>query len=177
MRLIILPTPAQYDLILREPAFTAEIHEVIDCIHGKKDIPFRPGKSYGTYKTDLSRWTAGYIIGREISPIEVSVTNSANHPGHFIRWRSIQHLLQPSPPMYLLHRCLMRLQCLRMSTRNHSRPVSLSSWPTLDPLTHPTEIYTDEDKESIDISAINAGQIRGQDCLLLITHIHIIPIS
>ncbi len=64
--------PEQYDLILREPAFTEEIHEVIDCIHGNKDIPFRPGKSYGTYNTDLSRWVAGYIIGREISPAEVS---------------------------------------------------------------------------------------------------------
>jgi hypothetical protein len=35
------------------------------------------------------------------------------------------------------------------------RPVSISSWPTLDPLTHPTEIYTDEDKSSFNIVKIN----------------------
>ncbi len=38
---------------------------------------------------------------------------------------------------------------------NVIRPVSMSSWPTLDPLIHPTEIYTDEDTESIDITKIN----------------------
>lgn len=32
------------------------------------------------------------------------------------------------------------------------RTVSMSSWPTLDPLTHPTEIFTDEDIASIDIT-------------------------
>ena len=70
--------PSQYDLILREPAFRTEIHEVIDCIHGNRNIAFRPGKAYGSYKTDLSRWTAAYIIGREISPREVKVTNLSN---------------------------------------------------------------------------------------------------
>ena len=42
-----------------------------------------------------------------------------------------------------------------------SRPVSISSWPTLDPLTHPTEIHTDEDKESIDISLISTSNSRA----------------
>ena len=35
------------------------------------------------------------------------------------------------------------------------RPVSISSWPTLDPLSHPTEIHTDEDKAFIDIYKIS----------------------
>jgi hypothetical protein len=34
------------------------------------------------------------------------------------------------------------------------RPVSLSSWPTLDPLNHPTEIFTDEDKAAYDLAKI-----------------------
>src|SRR5512133_3353385 len=42
------------------------------------------------------------------------------------------------------------------------RPVSFSSWPTLDPLVHPTEIYTDEDKASFDITKISgADQYAG----------------
>jgi len=38
---------------------------------------------------------------------------------------------------------------------NIRRPVSISSWPTLDPLTHPTEIHTDEDVASYDITKIS----------------------
>ena len=60
--------PDDYDLILRTNSFTAGIREVIDCIHGNKSIAFRPGRAYGNYLTDVSRWTAGYIIGREIMP-------------------------------------------------------------------------------------------------------------
>ena len=41
------------------------------------------------------------------------------------------------------------------------RPVSISSWPTLDPLDHPTEIYTDEDKASIDINKISGKDVHA----------------
>ena len=84
--------PSQYDLILREPAFRTEIHEVIDCIHGNRNIAFRPGKAYGSYKTDLSRWTAAYIIGREISPREVKVTNLSNVSLTCIYRQSVQYI-------------------------------------------------------------------------------------
>ena len=42
-------------------------------------LHYRYGKSYGRYITDVSRWTAGYIIGREISPQEVDTTDN-RHP-------------------------------------------------------------------------------------------------
>jgi hypothetical protein len=37
----------------------------------------------------------------------------------------------------------------------------MSSWPTLDPLIHPTEFYSDEDSESIDIVKINSAQAQA----------------
>jgi hypothetical protein len=146
--------PAQWDLFLREPSFTTEIHEVIDCIHGNKSIPFRPGKSYGTYKTDLSRWTAGYIIGREISPKEVSVTNSSN--GSVTSFTGNQFSISGASATDVFAADMLD-ETASFENQHYSvlRPVSISSWPTLDPLSHPTEIYTDEDKESIDISKIN----------------------
>jgi len=53
--------PWAYDLTNRRTAFLKEIREVIDCIHGKGDLPFRYGKAYGRYLTYVSKWTAGYI--------------------------------------------------------------------------------------------------------------------
>jgi hypothetical protein len=146
--------PAQFDLILREPAFTTEIHEVIDCIHGNKIIPFRPGKSYGTYTTDLSRWTAGYIIGREISPGEVTVTNSSNASLNSFSGKQFS-IAGSSATEVFAATMLDETASYEDEHYNAIRPVSISSWPTLDPLSHPTEIHTDEDKESMDISKIN----------------------
>jgi len=47
-----------------------------------------------------------------------------------------------------------------------NRPVSISSWPTLDPLTHPTEIHTDEDKATYDITKISQQNLRRFICML-----------
>jgi hypothetical protein len=146
--------PSQYDLILREPAFKMEIHEVIDCIHGNKNIPFRPGKSYGNYITDISRWIAGYIIGREISPGEVSVTNTNNPSVNSYSGNQFS-ISGAFPTDVFVTRMLDETSSYENQHYSVTRPVSISSWPTLDPLTHPTEIYTDEDKESIDIEKIN----------------------
>jgi hypothetical protein len=146
--------PEQYDLILREPSFTAGIHEVIDCIHGNKSIPFRPGKSYGTYNADLSRWTAGYIIGREISPKEVSVTNISNAAVTSYSGNQFSISDASATNVFTAH-MLDETVSYENSQYNVFRPVSISSWPTLDPLTHPTETYTDEDRESIDVAKIS----------------------
>jgi hypothetical protein len=152
--------PSQYDLILREPAFRTEIHEVIDCIHGNRTIPFRPGKAYGTYSTDLSRWTAGYIIGREISPKEVSVTNSSNVP--VTSYTGNQFSISGSAATEVFAaRMLDETAGYEDQQYGVLRPVSISSWPTLDPLNHPTEIHTDEDSESLDIKRIDTEDSRA----------------
>ncbi|HAX93966.1 MAG TPA: hypothetical protein DCY25_08510, partial [Bacteroidales bacterium] len=70
--------PQAYDLLRRVDVFTKDIKEVIDCINGNGDIGYRYGKSYGRYLSDVSRWTAGYILGREISPQEVDTTDNRN---------------------------------------------------------------------------------------------------
>lgn len=146
--------PAQWDLILREPAFKTEIHEVIDCIHGNKNIPFRPGKAYGGYSSDISRWTAGYIIGREISPREVSVTNSSNTSVTSYTGSQFS-IAAASATNVFAARMLDETASYENQHYNMLRPVSISSWPTLDPLNHPTEIYSDEDTQSVDITRIS----------------------
>jgi hypothetical protein len=145
--------PAEYDLINRTTAFTKEIREVIDCVHGNGDVAFRYGKAYGRYLTDVSRWTAGYIIGREIAPQEVDSTNN-RHPGitsysgnqFSITWGTATEVFATQ----MLDE-VVKYEAQKYSVR---RPVSISSWPTLDPLSHPTEIYTDEDVASYDITKI-----------------------
>lgn len=151
--------PSEYDLIRRANAFGKEIREVIDCIHGKANIPLRYGKAYGSYLTDVSRWTAGYIIGREISPQEIDSTDNHNSS---VNSYSGSHfsITAGTPSEVFVTRMLDETVTYEATGYSVKRPVSISSWPTLDPLTHPTEIFTDEDKASFDISKIE-GKTEG----------------
>jgi len=145
--------PGSYDLLNRISPFSDNIQEVINCIHGNNDIGYRNGKSYGRYLTDVSRWTAGYILGREISPQEVDSTN-AFHPGTDT-FAGNQFGVTGGTASEVFAAQVLD-EAVSFESQNYSvrRPVSLSSWPTLDPLTHPTEIHSDEDNATIDISKL-----------------------
>ena len=143
----------QWDLTHRIVSFRTEIHEVIDCMHGKKNIAFRPGKAYGDYRSDIARWTAGYILGREISPQEVDSTNTF-HPAMTSYNGSQFSITGASATETFITGMLDEAVSYENLNYSAKRPVSFSSWPTLDPLNHPTEIYTDEDIASFDIFKI-----------------------
>ncbi|HUW93571.1 MAG TPA: hypothetical protein VMV74_10425, partial [Bacteroidales bacterium] len=148
--------PESYDLINRETSFGNDIKEVIDCINGNGNIAFRPGKAYGNYRTDVSRWTAGYILGREISPQEVDTTN-ARYPS-ITSYSGIQFSISGATATEVFVTRMLD-ETVKYEDQSYSvrRPVSISSWPTLDPLNHPTEIYTDEDIASFDITKIDGS--------------------
>jgi len=142
-----------YDLLGRTESFTSGIKEVVDCINGNGDIAYRYGRSYGRYLTDVSRWTAGYILGREISPQEVDTTDTRNPS---VKSFTGTYLTIDDGKATEVFITRMLDQTIKYEAMNYSvrRPVSMSSWPTLDPLTHPTEVYTDEDKASYDLEKI-----------------------
>ncbi len=146
--------PLAYDLLRRVDVFTNDIKEIIDCINGNGDIGYRYGKSYGRYLSDVSRWTAGYILAREISPQEVDTTNKRNPSVTSFSGRYLSVSGATASEVFCTR---MLEQTIQYESTNYTarRPVSFSSWPTLDPLSHPTEIYTDEDKASYDITKIN----------------------
>ncbi len=151
--------PASYDLTGRIAPFTDEIHEVIDCINGAGNLAHRYGKAYGKYLTDVSRWTAGYIIGREISPQEVESTNSL-HPSQGTYAGRCFSITGATATEAFIARMLDETATYEEKKYSAGRPVSFSSWPTLDPLDHPTEIFTDEDAASFDLTRItmNSGE-------------------
>lgn len=151
---------ASYDLTNRVGSFTKEIHEVINCIHGSNNIAFRYGKAYGRYITDVSRWTAGYIIGREISPQEVNSTD-AFHP-ELTSFTGNQFSVTEATATEVFATRMLD-ETVTFEAKNYSirRPVSISSWPTLDPLNHPTETLTDEDIASFDIAKISGKNLQA----------------
>jgi len=131
--------------------FDESIEEVIDCIHGNRVIENRIGKAYGTYTTDISDWIIGYILGREIFPDEVITTN-INHSDNTSYTGSALSIHTGTPAdVWATKRLDKTISFERMKYKSE-RPVSLSSWPTLDPITHPTE---DSTRSNEDIASIN----------------------
>lgn len=141
------------DLVFMTDTFKAEIRENIDCVHGRRSIGQRFGKAYGEYTSDVSRWNMGYLIGREVYPEEVLTTNQRNPQLTTFRGEVFE-LYNGSATEVLFASALDFLVSYERNTYNTERPVSISSWPTLDPLHHPTEPNRSEDTASIDMSKL-----------------------
>lgn len=141
-----------HNLFMMSDIFSLEVEDNIDCIHGNNIIPHRYGKAYGTYKTDVSRWNMAYIIGREIYPQEVITTNRLNP---IITDYDGDHLVfSGSAAEVWLVSHLDHLIEYEMTGYQTQRPVSVSSWPTLDPIHHAEEVNRDEDTTQINLAPL-----------------------
>ncbi len=137
--------------------FDDDIAEIIDCMHGNKSISHRFGRAHGDFTSDVSPWVLGYIIGREIHPAEVEKIEEAYDDwtsftgDHF----SIQDTCQLD--VWMTAR-LDHMVDYMQSNYDENKPVSVSSWPTLDPIYHPTEDTpnTDEEDETFNMNDIVA---------------------
>ena len=142
------------DLYTRSDHFDEAIEETVNCSHGNCTIAHRYGRAYGTYSRDISKWILGWLIGREVSPYEVKATNDAN-PGKTVFEGHVLRLPSGNPMEAWAAARLDHLIAYERGTYDVERPVSFSSWPTLDPLNHPTENSESlEDTESLDLASL-----------------------
>jgi hypothetical protein len=152
------PTADFFDMTAQ---FDEGIKEVIDCSHGNKTIPERKGRAHGRYRTDISRWIIGWIIGREMIPEEVGLTNQ-KHADHTSYFGQALSLPNGTPLEAWLTEHLDGLVVYERDHYNVERPVSVASWPTLDPLRHPSEEEnSEEDSESLDLENIVTTRAPG----------------
>jgi len=141
------------DLYFMTDTFRVEMEENVDCVHGNRQIEVRQGKAFGHYQKDVSQWCLGYIIGREVHPGEVITTNE-NHQG--ITRHNGEHfsIAEGTPSEVWFTEKMDHLVSYEQHNYGTQRPVSVSSWPTLDPLTHPEEVNDYEDAASLDFSKV-----------------------
>lgn len=142
------------DLLELTDIFEQEMTENVSAVHGQAIIAQRVGKAYGSFTADVSKYLLGYITAREIHPNEVWTTNEL-HPdvttfsgNHF----SIENKKAAEAWMCARLNFLVDYELTNFDTQ---RPVSFSSWPSLDPLFHKDEVNRYEDSVSIDLSTMN----------------------
>lgn len=121
-----------------EGEFFREMRNVVDVLHGRADIPVRPGNAGGSYTADVSPWALAYIIGREWEPYSVVAFNQRRPELQGFRGRFLT--VRGGTPMDAwLGRACEHIVAYETDTYRAQRPVAYTNWPTLDPLTHPTE--------------------------------------
>ncbi|MBN1655315.1 MAG: hypothetical protein JXA30_16230 [Deltaproteobacteria bacterium] len=120
--------------------FTVAIEEVVDCVHGNREIAHRLGRAYGKYEIDVSRWVMSWIIGRETYGAEVEYANRM-HPEVSSFHGEALSIENSTPAQVWMTERIDHLIRHERENYGSQRPVAFSNWPTLDPLFHKTELH------------------------------------
>ena len=158
-------TSPAVDLYSITTDFSTNIQETVAAVHGDISLDYvgRPGKGYGTYTSDISKWVLAWIIGREVHPDEVTLAND-DHPDINSYNGSMLSLPTGNAAESWITARMDEVLVYEHSDYGTTRPISFSSWPTLDPLPHATEVDPDpadpdvkpwEDSEQIDLANID----------------------
>ena len=126
--------------------FQREMERVVDLVHGQATLRARPGHASGRYDADVSPWTLGFIIGREWEPYAVKAFDEAHRGARAYTGRYLEVSAGTPMDAWLVAQCDHML-AYEADRYNTLRPIAYTSWPTLDPLTHPSEATTAEELE------------------------------
>jgi hypothetical protein len=124
--------------------FQREMQRVVSLTHGDALIPSAPGHASGAYRADVSPWTLGYIIGREWEPYSVVTYNALNPRRSSYAGKYVTISDGNALETWLAAQCDYMVS-FEMERYNAQRPIAYTNWPTLDPLTHPTETSMTEE--------------------------------
>ena len=141
-----LPPHDDFDDAVWKGEFRSEMRRVVDLLHGSVTLPPRPGHASGIYDADVSPWTLGFIIGREWEPFAVKAFDAATRGGAAsFHGRFLEMGAGTRMDGWMAEQCDY-LVGYEFDAYHALRPVAYTNWPTLDPLTHPTEANTDEEE-------------------------------
>lgn len=164
--------------------FREEIRRVVDAVHGNLDLPARPGHASGAYRADVSRFLLAYVLGREWEPQSVRTYDAwfaRAERESFLGTYFVARLEDGATPFeQWLARTMDYAVGYETETYRQQRPVSFASWPTLDPLRHPTESSPAEEAEVLgrrgetDLAAMIRDYQECEDCVS-VDAAHIVP--
>jgi peptidoglycan/xylan/chitin deacetylase (PgdA/CDA1 family) len=122
--------------------FQLEIKDVIDVINGNAVIEAEAGKASGVYISDVSKFTIGYILGREWEPQSVTYTNQNESINRF----SGDFISLPEGSAMEVWLAEMMDYTIKYEVVKYQkqRPVSFVNWLPLDPMHHESEYIENE---------------------------------
>lgn len=133
--------------------FIKDASDLVDVFHGNATLPKKMGFASGTYKSDISEYVIGWILGIEWDPIFVDNTNKENPNRNNY---SGQYLLTENASPFETFMCEAGDRVVQYEAENYKmvRPVSYSNWLTTDTLKHPNEPLPNEDMAEVNVEHI-----------------------
>jgi len=175
-------------LLLYHAALNHDIRNVVDVMDGRAKLEKRPGYAHGEFRVDVSSYLMAFLYGRESESCGVKTYNDlmkrkvSDYIGTCL-------LIDKATPFEVWTASMCDyIQTYELQRHEHSHPVSVVTWPSLDPLVHPSEAnyedelayqgiritqkrcFENEDMEIFDTSKIQS--IKGTGCF---TSYHIYP--
>jgi hypothetical protein len=138
-----------------QSSYDDNIVETIECVHGNNFVFERKGRAHGEYATDISPWVIGWLVGREVFPDEVQTTNAlpaarSRYEGAYVS------LANASETAVWWAERIDKIAAYEAEHYQTYRPISVSSWPTLDAIHHPTEgSGASEDSEELELATLD----------------------
>lgn len=137
-------------------AFREEIQHITDAIHGNANIDHVTGHASGVYRSDVSQYVIGWMIGIEWYPIMVDQMKSQypdmeDFSGDYISTDN-------ADPMEIwLAEQFEYLVNYELEEYQSMRPLSFTNWVTTDNLEHPAEPSEQEDLATVDPNHISVS--------------------
>jgi hypothetical protein len=119
-------------------AWQQEMRDVVDLLHGRANLEARPGHASGAYRADVSAWTLAIILGREWEPFSLEAFHK-RHPGTADWQGRFLGIKGGNATEVFMAEAMEAFLAYEHDTYHAQRPLAYTNWPTLDPLTHPTE--------------------------------------
>jgi hypothetical protein len=131
--------------------------DLVDIFHGNADLPFQYGFASGQYRTDISEYVIGWILGIEWDPYFVEKTNT-NNPDKSSYSGKYLYTENASPFETFL--CEVGDTVLEYEANKYKmlRPLSYTNWLTTDMLNHPNEPLKHDD-----MSVVNTEHIKSKN--------------
>jgi hypothetical protein len=141
--------------------FVTEMKRVVHVVHGRLDLPAKPGHASGSYTADVSPWVLAYVIGREWEPYSVAAYDSKADAPKSFKGKYLE-TMGDSPFEAWLASVMDSMIGFEMDEYNAQRPMAFTNWPTTDPMKHITEATKLEENalrkqrgEPVDVGKIN----------------------
>ena len=136
-------------------SFRAELVDAVKAVHGQLVRRPQRGRASGTWRSDISRWVTGYIIGVEWDPATFrSDLRNAGRPAWKGRYFSSKPHATPTE-RWLAE--MLDVVASQEASRGWTMPLAFANWPPADPLRHPTERHTNQDSIQVDANHVAAS--------------------
>ncbi len=138
--------------------FIKDATDLVDVLHGNATLPVKNGFASGEYKSDVSQYVIGWLMGIEWDPYFVQGTND-NNPERTSYTGSYLYTEGASPFEAVLCEVGDKTLVYEASNYQMTRAISFNNWLTTDMLDHPNEPNAKEDMAEFNMEHIKAQPV------------------